>query len=250
MLPPRELGVNVDHVATLRAQRGTPYPDPVAAALLAAEAGADNITVHLREDRRHIQEHDVRRLLELLEIPLNLEMSLDPGIVSFAVASAPARCCLVPERREERTTEGGLDLVREGDRLRDALERLSTAGIAVSLFIDPEPEAVERAAVLRPRAVEIHTGRYANAPDEKTRALALTEIASAARRAAEAGLELHAGHGLHYRNVETLLAAVPLIGACNIGHAVVARALFVGFPEAVREMRSLVCTGPRPEPAA
>lgn len=155
----RELGVNVDHVATLRAQRGTPYPDPVAAALLAVEAGADNITVHLREDRRHIQDRDVRLLLELLEVPLNLEMSLDPGIVAVALEARPARCCLVPERREERTTEGGLDLVREETRLRAAVAELTEAGIAVSLFIDPEAEAVERAAALRPHAVEIHTDR-------------------------------------------------------------------------------------------
>jgi pyridoxine 5-phosphate synthase len=246
----RELGVNVDHVATLRAQRGTPYPDPVAAALLAVEAGADNITVHLREDRRHIQDRDVRLLLELLEVPLNLEMSLDPGIVAVALEARPARCCLVPERREERTTEGGLDLVREETRLRAAVAELTEAGIAVSLFIDPEAEAVERAAALRPHAVEIHTGRYADAPAGEARTRALDEIVRAVELAARAGLEVHAGHGLHYRNVSALLAAAPRVAACNIGHAVVARALFVGFPEAVREMCALVRAVPRPEAIA
>lgn len=236
----RELGVNVDHVATLRAQRGTAYPDPVAAALLAAEAGADNITVHLREDRRHIRERDVRLLLDLLEIPLNLEMSLDPEIVDIARALRPPRCCLVPERREERTTEGGLDLAREEARLREILPRLAEGGTAVSLFIDPEPAAVERAAALGPRAVEIHTGRYAEAAEGEAREHALEEIARAATLAARAGLEVHAGHGLHYRNVLPLLERVPRIRACNIGHAVVARAVFVGFPEAVREMLALV----------
>jgi pyridoxine 5-phosphate synthase len=247
---PRELGVNVDHVATLRAQRGTPYPDPVAAALLAVEAGADNITAHLREDRRHIRERDVRLLLDLLEVPLNLEMSLDPEIVAFALDLRPARCCLVPERREERTTEGGLDLVRDEERIRAAVGRLAEAGVAVSLFVDPEPEAIERAAALRPHAVEIHTGRYADAPDGARRSRALDEIARAARTAAAAGLEVHAGHGLHYRNVGALLAAAPIVAACNIGHAVVARALFVGFAEAVREMRALVGVPPRPEAGA
>lgn len=237
---PRELGVNVDHVATLRAQRGTPYPDPVAAALLVAEAGADNVTVHLREDRRHIQERDVRLLLELLEIPLNLEMSLDPEIVAIALELRPPRCCLVPERREERTTEGGLDLVREESRLREAVDRLGAAGCAVSLFVDPEPAAIERAARLGPRAVEIHTGRYAEAAAGADRERTLEEIATAVRLAREAGLEVHAGHGLHYRNVTPLLTRVPDIATCNIGHAIVARALFVGFPEAVREMLALV----------
>ena len=250
MPPPRELGVNVDHVATLRAQRGTPYPDPVAAALLAVEAGADNITVHLREDRRHICERDVRLLLELLEVPLNLEMSLDPGIVTIALELRPERCCLVPERREERTTEGGLDLVRDEARVREVVARLTGAGIAVSLFVDPEPAVLERAVSLRPHAVEIHTGRYAEAPDGEARALALAEIAAAARRTAAAGLEVHAGHGLHYRNLEALLRAAPVVAACNIGHAVVARALFVGFPEAVREMRALVRGVPRTEAGA
>lgn len=230
------LGVNVDHVATVRQARGTIYPDPVEAALLAEQAGADSITVHLREDRRHIQEDDVRRLLPRLRTRLNLEMAVTESMLAFACEVRPADCCLVPERREELTTEGGLDVVANTAAVREARERLATAGIRVALFIDPEPRQVEAARATGAPVVELHTGRYAEARDATEQAHELERIRHAARLAHEQGLIVHAGHGLHRDNVMAI-AAIPEIVELNIGHALVARAIFVGLAEAVREMK-------------
>lgn len=240
--PPIRLGVNIDHVATIRQARGTAYPDPVEAGLLAAHAGADGITVHLREDRRHIQERDVESLARQLSVPLNLEMSLDDTMLSFAESVRPPRCCLVPERREELTTEGGLDVVGQQARVTAAINRLAAVGTRVSLFIDPDPAQLDAAVATGAPAIEIHTGDYADHPergDETAEA-----IAEFARVAAGAGLEVHAGHGLHLQNVGPI-AAIGQIVELNIGHALIARALFVGLQAAVTEMkqRMLVARG-------
>ncbi|MEC9406230.1 MAG: pyridoxine 5'-phosphate synthase [Pseudomonadota bacterium] len=232
--PPIRLGVNVDHVATIRQARGTLYPDPAEAGLLAAHAGADGVTVHLREDRRHIQERDVQSLAEQLTVPLNLEMSLAEEMVGFAVAVAPPHCCLVPERREELTTEGGLDVAGQQDRVRAAVERLAAAGVRVSLFIDPDDRQLEAALAVGAPAIEIHTGEYADRP-ERMDALA-AEIRGFAQRASRAGLDVHAGHGLHLDNVGPI-AAIGEITELNIGHFLIARALFIGLPAAVAEMK-------------
>ncbi|WP_348674781.1 pyridoxine 5'-phosphate synthase [uncultured Abyssibacter sp.] len=232
--PPIRLGVNVDHVATIRQARGTVYPDPAEAGLLAAHAGADGVTVHLREDRRHIQERDVRSLAAQLNVPLNLEMSLADDMLDFAVAVAPPHCCLVPERREELTTEGGLDVAGQTDRVRRAVERLAGAGVRVSLFIDPDERQLEAAVAVGAPAVEIHTGEYADHPERMDELAA--RIRNFAREASAAGLEVHAGHGLHLDNVGPI-AAIGEIVELNIGHFLVARALFVGLPAAVNEMK-------------
>jgi len=217
MGPQLELGVNIDHVATLRQQRGTRYPDPVHAALIAEQAGADNITLHLREDRRHIQERDVRALRELLATRMNLEMAAVEPMLAFACEMQPADCCLVPERRAELTTEGGLDVRRNLAALRPACARLAAAGIRVALFIDPEPDQIDAAAEAGAGVIELHTGEYAEA--------------GGARHA------VHAGHGLNYRNVGPV-AATPEITELNIGHAIIAQAVFEGLAAAVREMRA------------
>lgn len=235
------LYVNVDHVATVRQARRTDEPDPVEAALRCEAAGADGITVHLREDRRHIQDDDVRRLRERLATVLNLELAAAPEIVALAAELRPFQATLVPERREEITTEGGLRLGRPGEpvdvRLREAIERLMAAGIRVSLFIDPDPPAIERAAALGVPAVELHTGEYAETWQRST--AALERLAQAARQARAAGLAVHAGHGLTYRNVRPV-AAIPDIEELNIGHSIVSRSVLVGIDAAVREMRALV----------
>jgi pyridoxine 5-phosphate synthase len=230
------LGVNVDHVATIRQARGTGYPDPVQAGLLAARAGADSITIHLREDRRHIQEHDVERMLAESPVPVNLEMAVTAEMVRLACKARPAFCCLVPERRRELTTEGGLDVARQLAKVRAARARLADAGIAVALFVDPD--ARQLAACVKSGAphVEIHTGTYADATRPNARARELRRITAFAEAAARAGLEVHAGHGLNLHNVAAV-AAVPEIVELNIGHSIVARALYVGFPQAVKEMR-------------
>jgi pyridoxine 5-phosphate synthase len=230
------LGVNVDHVATIRQARGTGYPDPVQAGLLAARAGADSITIHLREDRRHIQEHDVERMLAESPVPVNLEMAVTAEMVRLACKARPAFCCLVPERRRELTTEGGLDVARQLAKVRAARARLADAGIAVALFVDPD--ARQLAACVKSGAphVEIHTGTYADATRPNARARELRRITAFAEAAARAGLEVHAGHGLNLHNVAAV-AAVPEIVELNIGHSIVARALYVGFPRAVKEMR-------------
>lgn len=232
------LGVNVDHVATLREARGTVYPDPVRAALIAEEAGADGITVHLREDRRHIQQRDVRLLRELVATKLNLEMAVTAEMVSIACELGPDDVCLVPERRVELTTEGGLDVAGDPTRYREAVSRLVRAGIRVSLFIDPDPHQIMAAATVGAPVVELHTGAYANAATD-SKVIEINKLVSSSEKALELGLVVHAGHGLHYRNLGPVLD-LPGLAELNIGHALMARALFAGLPTAVREMRVLL----------
>ena len=233
---PIRLGVNVDHAATLRQARGTAYPDPVEAALLAAAAGADSITVHLREDRRHIQDHDVERLLARTPVPVNLEMAVTDEMVEFACRVRPHYVCLVPEKREERTTEGGLDVAGQKREVAAACARLAQAGIIVSLFIDAEMRQLGATLDCAAPHVEIHTGGYADAPSAAARADELEKIAAFARAAHGAGVEVHAGHGLHLDNVAPI-AAIAEIVELNIGHSIIGRALYVGLPAAVAEMR-------------
>lgn len=239
MSEPIRLGINIDHVATLRQARGTRYPDPVEAARLAENAGADSITVHLREDRRHIQERDVRLLRQLLQTRMNLEMAATPEIVKLACAILPENCCLVPERRQELTTEGGLQVLVQSAALAPVCAQLAEAGIQVSLFVDPQAEQIEAAARLRVPAVELHTGRYADAAAGPEQARELHRLRAAAQQAARLGMQVHAGHGLNYYNVLPV-AAIPEIAELNIGHSIIARALMTGLPEAVREMRRLI----------
>jgi pyridoxine 5-phosphate synthase len=232
------LGVNIDHVATLRQARGNRYPDPVHAALAAEVAGADSITLHLREDRRHIQDADVRALRPLLQTRMNLEMAVTDEMLAVAVEIRPADCCLVPERRQEITTEGGLDVVASAARVRAAATQLKTAGVRVALFIDPDPQQIEAAAHAGAPVVELHTGAYAGSSGERA-ATELERLRTGARLAASLGLEVHAGHGLNYHNVQPV-AALRELTELNIGHALIARALFVGLPAAVREMKALM----------
>ena len=236
MASPLRLGVNIDHVATVRNARGTDYPDPVRAALIAAEAGADGITAHLREDRRHITDQDVERLARELTVPLNLEMAATDEMLGIALRHRPHAACIVPEKREERTTEGGLDAVGQDNRLKPLVERLRGVGIRVSLFIEPEPRQIEAALRLGAPVVELHTGRYAELTGD-AQAEELARLAVAARLAAEAGLEPHAGHGLTTGNVGPV-AAIAELRELNIGHALIADALFMGLDEAVRAMRA------------
>ena len=232
------LGVNIDHVATIRQARRTVEPDPVWAAVLAELGGADAITVHLREDRRHIQDRDLEVLRHTVQVKLNLECAIDPTMVGIACRVVPDQVTLVPERREEITTEGGLDVVGHRSATAEAVARLRDAGIAVSLFIDPDDRQIEAAAELGVEAVELHTGCYANATGREVDAtlVALTRGGAAARRA---GLALNAGHGLTYRNVVPV-ARIEAMGELNIGHSIVARAVLVGFTQAVREMKALI----------
>ena len=232
------LGVNIDHVATLRQARRGRFPDPVHAALAAERAGADGITLHLREDRRHIQDRDVRVLKEVLETRMNLEMAVTQEMLAIACDVRPEDCCLVPERRAELTTEGGLDVAREPGRIAAAVAELGAAGIRVSLFIDPEPRQIEAAARAGSRAIELHTGAYAGAAGGE-RAKALERLRAAAALGAELGLEVHAGHGLDYRNVSPV-AAIPGIVELNIGHAIIARAVLDGLAAAVGDMKTLM----------
>ncbi len=233
------LGVNIDHVATLRQARGTRYPDPVQAAIVAEQAGADAITVHLREDRRHIRERDVELIAQVIETRLNLEMAVTDEMIARAERMRPADCCLVPERREELTTEGGLDVASQLSRIREACRRLAAASVRVSLFIDPEPLQIEAAHAAGAPVVEIHTGRYADRAEREARRGEWERIVQAARLAAGRGLTVHAGHGLNYHNVMPV-AGIAEIRELNIGHAIVARAVFVGLGEAVREMKRLM----------
>ena len=233
------LGINIDHVATLRQARGTRYPDPVKAALDAEEAGADGITVHLREDRRHIQERDVRVLKDVLQTRMNFEMGVTESMLAFAEEICPAHICLVPETRQELTTEGGLDVAGQEARIRAAVERLAKIGCEVSLFIDPDPQQIEAAKRVGAPAIELHTGRYADAQGVAETALELARIREGVVCGVANGLIVNAGHGLHYHNVEAV-AAIPGINELNIGHAVVAHALFVGFKAAVAEMKQLI----------
>jgi pyridoxine 5-phosphate synthase len=229
------IGVNVDHVATLREARKTSYPDPVEAALAAERGGAGGITVHLREDRRHIQERDVVELKQRLSTKLNLELAASDEIVAFACRIRPHDCCIVPERREELTTEGGLAVHGHERRIRALVERLASAGVQVSLFIDPEGAEIEAAVAVGAPIVELHTGAYADARDASTRAAELARLRAAAEAAAHLGLIVNAGHGLNLDNVAPV-AALPEIAELNIGHSIVARAVFVGIESAVREM--------------
>ena len=233
------LGVNVDHVATLRQTRGTRYPDPVQAAIDAEQAGADGVTVHLREDRRHIQVRDLEVLREVLLTRMNLEMAVTADGLAVAERIRPADCCLVPERREELTTEGGLDVAGNLAAVRDACQRLAAAGVRTSLFIDPDPRQVEASLQAGAPVVEVHTGRFADARDRAEQARELARIGSVAALARTAGLQVNAGHGLNYQNVQAV-AAIPEVRELNIGHAIIARALFTGIGEAVREMKRLM----------
>jgi pyridoxine 5-phosphate synthase len=235
----RLLGVNIDHIATIRQARGTRYPEVIQAALIAEQAGADLITLHLREDRRHIQDRDVRLLAECLQTRMNLEMAATPEMQQTACEIQPTDCCLVPERRQELTTEGGLDAANQISRLRDYCAALSEAGIRVSLFIDAEEQQLEAAAEIQAPVVEIHTGRYADISNPVLKANALARIQHAAEYGHQLGLQVNAGHGLHYHNVKPV-AAIEAIMEFNIGHAIIARALFVGLERAVMEMKQLL----------
>jgi pyridoxine 5-phosphate synthase len=233
-----KLGVNIDHVATLRQVRGTRYPEPVQAALEAQQAGADGLTLHPREDRRHIQQRDVRLIKQILQIPMNLEMAAVPEMVGFALEVVPENCCLVPERREELTTEGGLNVLARQKELTEVCSRLAEAGIRVSLFIDPDAQQIDAAVGCGAPMIEIHTGHFADASGfEHEREL--ERIRRAVQQGLDLGLQVNAGHGLHYHNVQAI-AAIPGVAELNIGHAIVARAVFTGLREAVREMKRLM----------
>jgi len=233
-----ELGVNIDHVATLRQARGTTYPDPVKAALLAEQAGADAITLHLREDRRHIQDRDVEVLRQRLTTRMNLECAVTGEMIDIACRIRPHDACLVPEKREELTTEGGLDVAGGFDRVREATQRLAQAGIRVSLFIDPDPAQIEAAKEAGAPVIEIHTGRYADLHDLAA-AEELGRIRAAVELGTRIGLKVNAGHGLNFGNVAPI-AAMPEIAELNIGHALVADAIFMGWENAIREMKRLM----------
>ncbi len=233
------LGVNVDHVATLREARGTRYPDPVQAAMLAEEAGADGITVHPREDRRHIQDRDVRILSETLTTRMNLEMAVTDAMLAFAETIRPAHCCFVPEKREELTTEGGLDVAGQPERIRAACERMAAMGTEVSLFIDADPAHIRAAADCGAPAIELHTGEYALAETPDRRNRELERLRDCIGLAREQGLVVNGGHGLHYHNTAAI-AALDGLNELNIGHAIMARALMTGMKEAVQAMRALI----------
>jgi pyridoxine 5-phosphate synthase len=233
------LGVNIDHVATLREARGTRYPDPVQVALEAEQASADSITLHLREDRRHIQERDVTLLRDILQTRMNLEMAVTDEMLAFAERVRPEDCCLVPERREELTTEGGLDVAGQLPRIREACGRLKEAGVRVSLFIDADADQVAAAAESGAPCIEIHTGHFADAPGKLQQTEELARIVEAVRQGVNDGLTVHAGHGLNYHNVHRI-AALPDIRELNIGHAIIARAVFTGLAPAVAEMKRLM----------
>ena len=232
------LGVNIDHVATLRQARRGRFPDPVHAALAAETAGADSITLHLREDRRHIQDHDVRSLRTLLQTRMNLELALTEEMLAFAAQLRPADCCLVPEQRQEITTEGGLEVAGQAARVQEAVARLKSHGIRVALFIDPDAQQIEAAARCGAPVVELHTGAWAQASGAQL-VTELERLRSGAHLAASLGLKVHAGHGLNYHNVQPV-AALKEIVELNIGHALIAHAVFVGLPAAVREMKALL----------
>ena len=234
-----KLGVNIDHVATLRQARGTRYPSPVQAALMAENAGADSITLHLREDRRHIQDADVHILRGILRTKMNLEMAVTEEMIGIALRVRPQDVCLVPERRQELTTEGGLDVAGQFDKVVDACKRLGDAGIRVSLFIDPEVAQLEASKKAGAPVVEIHTGRFADAETEAGAASELARIRAAVETGRALGLQVNAGHGLHYHNVQAV-AAIPGVNELNIGHAIVAEAIFMGWDNAVREMKRLM----------
>lgn len=241
MIPANDilLGVNIDHVATIRQARGTRYPDPIQAAIEAEQAGADAITMHLREDRRHIQERDVEMLKHILLSRMNLEMAVTDEMLAIAERIQPRDCCLVPERREELTTEGGLEVLNQIDKISEACTRLGEAQINVSLFIDADHEQIEAAAKCGAPAIEIHTGHYADAANSAQQQTELNKVIDAVKLGIELGLQVNAGHGLSYQNVKPI-ATLSGVKELNIGHAIVARALFSGMADAVREMKRLM----------
>ncbi len=232
------LGVNIDHVATLRQARGTTYPDPVQAAFIAIDAGADGITLHLREDRRHIQERDVRMLKDTLTVPMNLEMAATEEMVTIAERYQPEHVCLVPEKREELTTEGGLNVVAQEAQIKLVCERLKKSNIQVSLFIDADPQQIDAAVRCGAPIVELHTGHYADARGDQ-QLQSLEKIIAASEYALQQGVILNAGHGLHYQNVQAI-AAIPGMNELNIGHSIIARAVIDGLANAVRDMKLLI----------
>jgi len=232
------LGVNIDHVATLRQSRGTRYPDPVTAALIAEQAGADSITFHLREDRRHIQERDCWLLKETVQSKLNLEMAVTPEMLEFAARLVPEDCCLVPEKRQELTTEGGLDVAGNQEQIKQACSQLADIGTRVSLFIDADRRQIDAAMACGAPCIEIHTGHFADATGREQQRL-LGQINDGIAYAHALGLQVNAGHGLHYHNVQAI-ACNPLLSELNIGHAIIAHALFHGMAESVREMKRLM----------
>ncbi len=234
-----KLGVNIDHVATIRQARGTKYPSVVQAALRAEQSGADSITLHLREDRRHMQDADIFALRPLLQTKMNLECAVTDEMIDIALQVAPQDVCLVPERREERTTEGGLDVVGNFSNVQRAVKRLSDAGIRVSLFIGPDIAQIDAAKKTGAPVIELHTGTFADAEHETAKAAELERIKAAVMHALDLGLVVNAGHGLHYHNVHEI-AAIHGLEELNIGHAIVAHALFVGWDNAVREMKALI----------
>ncbi|HGN0322168.1 TPA: pyridoxine 5'-phosphate synthase [Proteus mirabilis] len=233
------LGVNIDHIATLRNARGTTYPDPVQAAFIAEQAGADGITIHLREDRRHITDRDLMLISQTVQTRLNLEMAVTEEMIEIACQTQPDFCCLVPEKRQEVTTEGGLDVVGNEEKVADAIKRLSLAGIKVSLFIDPDHEQINAADRVGSPFIEIHTGAYVDAEDEQAQEKEFVRIRDAVTYAASKGLKVNAGHGLHYHNVQRI-AALPELYELNIGHAIIGRAVFSGLAPAVEEMKRLM----------
>lgn len=232
------LGVNIDHVATIRNARGGRHPDPVRAAKLAADSGADGITAHLREDRRHISDEDLDRLMAAIHLPLNLEMAATPEMVAIALRHKPHAACIVPERREERTTEGGLDVAGQRDSLRPVVASLLEAGIRVSLFIEPSPHQIEAAHAIGAPVIELHTGAYCDALGA-ARERELARVVAAAAQAEQLGLECHAGHGLSYETVIPV-AAIPTISELNIGHFLIGEAIFIGLEDSIRQMRGLM----------
>lgn len=232
------LGVNIDHVATLRQARGTDYPDPIRAALIAEQSGADSITLHLREDRRHIQDADLAALAAVMKTHMNLEMAVTDEMIGIAIRTQPQDCCLVPEKREELTTEGGLDVISQPDRIADACSRLAEAGIRVSIFIDPDPAQLDAAVAAGAPVVELHTGAFADASGDE-QAAELQRIKVAADHASDLGLVVNAGHGLHYENVHEV-AVIPQILELNIGHSIISRSVFDGLAKAVGDMKDLM----------
>ncbi len=236
---PIYLGVNIDHIATLRNARGTHYPDPVQAAGIAERAGADGITVHLREDRRHINDRDVEVLRQTLDTRMNLEMAVTEEMLAIALKTKPTFCCLVPEKREELTTEGGLDVVGQLQIVKRACEQLANAGILVSLFIDADKAQIDAAVECNAPYIEIHTGQYADATDTDAQTSELERLKSGIRYAHSKELKVNAGHGLHYHNVQPI-AAIPELEELNIGHAIIARAALVGLEQAVKDMKALM----------
>ena len=235
---PIKLGVNIDHVATLRQARRAPYPDPLLAALVAEQSGADSITLHLREDRRHIQDHDVHRFRSTLQTRMNLEMAATDKMIALARQVRPQDVCLVPEKRTEVTTEGGLDVAGQKARLKECCAALRECGIRVSMFIDPDPEQIEASREIGAPVVELHTGAYAEAAGER-QAMELMRLVQGSRHGSQVGLTVHAGHGLTYDNVQPI-AAIPQGAELNIGHSLVGEAVFVGLETAVRRMRDLM----------